>query len=73
MQTVYFSNRTEAEVSNVKGDDPRTFSIPTKSYNAFAEAMVKGATMQFEDGGPVYLLTDMQGSEGRAVLQETRR
>ena len=53
MQTVYFSNRTEAGVSNVKGDDPRTFSIPTKSYNAFAEAMVKGATMQFEDGGPV--------------------
>lgn len=73
MQKVYFSSRTEAEVSNVKGNDPRTFTIPTKSYNAFAEGVLKGATMKFEEGGPVYVLTDMQGSEGRTVVHETRR
>lgn len=73
MQTVYFSNNTNAEVENVQGVDPRTFTIPSRSYGEFAEAMVKGATLQFGDGGPVYLLTHMQGSEGRAVLKETRR
>lgn len=51
-----------------QGDDRRTFTNPTKSCNSFAEAMVKGTIVQFEEGAPVYVRTDMQGSEGRAAL-----
>jgi hypothetical protein len=49
----------QAEVSDVNGDDRRTFTNPTKSCNAFAEAMRKGATVQFKECGSIYVLTDM--------------
>lgn len=72
MTTVYFSNGTQAEVENVRGQDPRTFVIPSASYSAFADAMTNGATIQFHEGGPAYLLAQMRGAEGKAILQVTR-
>lgn len=73
MQTVYFSDGTTARVTDVCGEDPRTFTIPADQFSAFARAMTAQVTAQFGQNGPVYLLTGMRGSEGRAVLQVTRR
>lgn len=77
MTKVYFSNGAYAEVDNVRGDDPRTFSIPFQSCSEFDEAVKdeavkKGAILQFGEEGPVYLLKNMRGFEGTAVLQVTR-
>lgn len=73
MATVFFSDGTTAEVEDVRSEDPRTFLIPNASYSTFAEAFAKQATIQFGRGGPVYLLKQMKGNIGTAILQVRRR
>ncbi len=73
MTTIYLSNGETAEVENVLGHDPRTFTVPAGSYSTFADAMTKGATLKFGQDGPVYLLKKMQGNICTAILQIRRR
>lgn len=72
MATLYFCDGTTAEVENVRGEDPRSFTIPATAYGTLADAMGKGLTLQFGSSGPVYLLIRMSGQEGTAILQVKR-
>ncbi|RMC35356.1 hypothetical protein [Paracoccus alkanivorans] len=73
MATVFFSGGDTAEITDVQGHDPRTFIIPAASYGTFAEAMSRGDTLKFGEAGEIYLLTQMRGDLGKAVLQTVRR
>lgn len=73
MTTIYFSNGETAEVDNVRGRDPRTFSIPQQSYHIIANAWQTNATAKFSETGPDYLLISLQGMEATLHLQITRR
>ena len=72
MATIHFSNGETAEVENVRGHDPRTFTIPAKSYGTIATAWQLNATAKFGEDGETYLLKTLNGSEGTAILQATR-
>ncbi|WP_146113034.1 hypothetical protein [Paracoccus yeei] len=72
MSTIYFSNGDTAEVENLNGYDPRTFVVPATAYGTVAKAWQEQATAQFSENGDVYLLKDLQGDLGTAVLKHAR-
>lgn len=72
MSTVYFSNGETAEVEDVRGHDPRTFTVPSISYSTVANAWTAGATAKFTEDGENYLLKQLRGNQAIAVPEVTR-
>lgn len=74
MATVYFSNGTTAQVDNVRGDDPRMFTVAdNKSFATFMQAFTDQSTLTFAEGGEIYLMTRLVGNHVTAVRQIRRR
>lgn len=67
MTTVYFSGGDSAEVVDVQGDNPKTFTIPAASIDAFVKAYLAQKTARFSEGGAEYYLKSMNGNQGVAV------
>lgn len=72
MATLYLSSGETAEVENVRGHDPRTFTVALESYNIVARAFTAQVTAKFSPDGEIYLLKQLRGYEGTAVLQTKR-